>query len=28
MTSQTAGGALLREPVALARMLTSLRREI
>jgi len=28
MTSQTAGGALLREPVALARMLASLRREI
>ncbi len=28
MTSQTPGGALLREPVALARMLESLRREI
>jgi len=28
MTSQTAGGALLREPVALARMLAALRREI
>lgn len=28
MTSQTAGGALLREPVALARMLEALRREI
>lgn len=28
MTSQTAGGALLREPLALARMLASLRREI
>jgi tRNA-dihydrouridine synthase len=28
MTSQTAGGALLREPLALARMLESLRREI
>jgi tRNA-dihydrouridine synthase len=28
MTSQTAGGALLREPLALAQMLTRLRREI
>jgi tRNA-dihydrouridine synthase B len=28
MTSRTAGGALLREPVALARMLAELRREI
>ena len=28
MTSQTAGGALLREPLALARMLARLRREI
>lgn len=28
MTSQTAGGALLREPVALARMFEALRREI
>jgi tRNA-dihydrouridine synthase len=28
MTSQTAGGALLREPLALARMLEALRREI
>ena len=28
MTSQTAGGALLREPVSLARMLAALRREI
>jgi len=28
MTSQTAGGALLREPLALARMLAALRREI
>jgi tRNA-dihydrouridine synthase len=28
MTSRTAGGALLREPVALARMLEQLRREI
>lgn len=28
MTSQTAGGALLREPIALARMLAALRQEI